>query len=70
MTAPGAGGSPAAIPVTFTVAAPTPPALSVAPASLSFTATQGGANPAAKTLSVANTGGGTLSWTAADNAPG
>ena len=42
--------------------APQPPALSVAPASLTFGATAGGPNPAAKTLAVANTGGGTLNW--------
>jgi hypothetical protein len=68
VTAPGAGGSPKTIPVTFTVAAPTPPALSVTPTSLSFSGTQGGSNPAAKTLTVANTGGGTMSWTASDDA--
>src|SRR5207253_1661900 len=68
VTASGAGGSPATIPVTLTVNAPTPPALSVTPASLSFSATQGGSDPAAKTLSVANTGGGTMSWTVADDA--
>jgi hypothetical protein len=48
---------------------PQPPQLSVTPASLSFSATQGGANPAAKSLAVANTGGGTLSFTASDDAP-
>ena len=46
----------------------TPPALSVSPTSLSFTATQGGASPAAKTLSVSNTGGGSMDWTASDGA--
>ena len=46
-----------------------PPALSVSPASLSFSGTAGGANPAAKTLSVSNAGGGTLSWTATKSAP-
>ena len=51
-----------------TTAAPPAPSLSVTPASLSFSATQGGANPAAKTLSVANTGGGTLSFTDSDDA--
>ena len=53
--------------MTLTVAAA--PALSVTPASLSFSATAGGASPASKTLSVANTGGGTLSFTASDDAP-
>ena len=68
VTASGAGGSPATIPVTLTVDPIVPPALSVSPASLAFNATQGGAAPAAKTLTVANTGGGTLSWTASDDA--
>jgi hypothetical protein len=48
---------------------PPAPRLSVSPASLSFSGTQGGASPAAKTLSVANTGSGTLSFTASDDAP-
>jgi hypothetical protein len=68
VTASGAGGSPKTIPVTFTVDPPTPPALSVTPASLSFTATQGGSSPAAKTLSVSNTGGGSMDWTASESA--
>src|SRR5215472_10949 len=45
-----------------------PPAISASPTSLSFTAQQGGSNPAAQTVSISNTGGGTLSWTASDNA--
>jgi hypothetical protein len=57
------------VPVAFTVAAaPVPPAIGASPTSLSFAATQGGANPANQTLSISNTGGGTLSWTASDNA--
>jgi hypothetical protein len=40
----------------------------VSPTSLSFTATKGGADPATQTLSISNTGGGTLNWTAVDNA--
>jgi len=43
------------------------PVLNVSPASLSF-ATPDGSNPAAQTISIANIGGGTLNWTAADNA--
>ena len=39
------------------------------PASLSFAATQGGANPASQTLSISNSGSGTLNWTASDSAP-
>jgi hypothetical protein len=57
-----------AVPVTLTVN-PAPPVIGLTPASLSFTATAGGTNPAAKTIAVSNTGGGTLSWSAADNAP-
>jgi hypothetical protein len=68
VTATGASGSPKTIPVTFTVDPATPPSLVVTPASLSFGATQGGANPSAKTLNVSNAGGGTLSWTVASDA--
>jgi len=46
----------------------TPPAIGASPTSLSFVATQGGANPAPQTLSISNMGGGTLSWSASDNA--
>ncbi len=66
VTSSGVTGSPATIPVTFTVTPP--PSLSVTPPSLSFTGSVGGANPAAKTLSLANTGGGTLNYTTSDNA--
>jgi hypothetical protein len=44
-----------------------PPTIGTTPVTLSFTAQQGGANPAAQTLSIANTGGGTLSWTASED---
>jgi len=57
------------VPVTFTVTtAPVPPAIGVSPTSFSFTATQGGSNPANQTLSISNTGGGTLTWSASDDA--
>jgi hypothetical protein len=52
--------------VTLTIN-PATPVLSVAPTSLAFSATQGGANPAAQTVNVSNTGGGSLSFTASDN---
>jgi hypothetical protein len=45
-----------------------PAAISVTPTSLAFTGTVGGANPAARTVALTNTGGGTLSWTVSDNA--
>src|SRR5262249_58916641 len=48
--------------------APARPAMGASPTSLSFTAQQGGSTPAAQTVSISNTGGGTLSWTASDNA--
>ena len=64
------GASSVAVPVMFTVtAAPVPPAIGASPTNFSFTATQGGSNPANQTLSISNTGGGTLTWSASDNAP-
>lgn len=44
------------------------PTLGISPTSLSFSGTAGGANPASKTVSMTNTGGGPLSWSASDNA--
>ena len=64
------GAASVTVPVTFTVAtAPVPPAIGASPTSLSFNATKGGADPATQTLSISNTGGGTLNWTAVDNVP-
>ena len=66
ITAPGAGGSPVRVGVTLTVTpGPPPAALVVAPAALSFTAVQG-SNPASQTVTVSNTGGASLSWTASE----
>ena len=62
ISATGASGSPLSIPVTLTVTENT--ALSVSPLSLTFTATVGGGNPAAQPVTIANTGSGTLAWTA------
>ncbi len=62
------GASSVIVPVTFTVTtAPLSPAIGASPASFSFTA-QAGVNPAAQTLTISNTGNGTLSWSAGDNA--
>jgi hypothetical protein len=69
VTAPGASGSPKVIPVTLTVTAPVPPALDVSPATLSFSAVAGGSNPSPRTLAIANSGGGTIDWTAAVDQP-
>ena len=63
------GATAVTVPVTLTVtAAPVPPAIGASPTSLSFTAQQGGGNPIAQTLTISNTGGGSLSWSASDNA--
>jgi pimeloyl-ACP methyl ester carboxylesterase len=43
------------------------PAISLSPSSLSFAFTVGGSAPAAKSVTVANSGGGTLSWSASSN---
>ena len=55
--------TPVTVPVTLTVPPRPAPAIGASPAALSFTATQGGANPATQTVTISNTGGGTLSWT-------
>lgn len=47
---------------------PVNPAIGASPTSFSFAATQGGANPATQTVTISNTGGGTLSWTAGETA--
>jgi hypothetical protein len=49
-------------------AAPGEPEIEFSPDSLSFFATQGGANPADKTLEIWNVGTGTLDWEVADDA--
>ncbi len=62
------GASSMTVPVTLTVATiPVPPAIGASPTNLSFVATQGGGNPAPQTLSISNTGGGSLTWSASDN---
>ncbi len=53
--APGAG----------TGAPPAAPVLSVGAKALSFAATSGGSNPAAQSVAIANSGSGTMAWTAA-----
>lgn len=63
------GARPVSIPVIFTVTPPpVPPAIGVSATSFSFTAQQSGSNPAIQLLSIRNSGGGTLNWTASDNA--
>lgn len=60
--APGAKNSPLAVPVAFEVARP-PPAFSLTPERLDFAMREGGAAPAAQTLSVRNAGASALAWT-------
>jgi hypothetical protein len=45
------------------------PTTSQSPSTLTFTGAEGAANPAAQTLNITNTGGGTLSWNASEAAP-
>lgn len=68
ISATGATNTPVSVPVTLTVNPPAAPTIGVSPTSFSFTATAGGANPANQSLNISNTGGGTLSWSAADDA--
>jgi Malectin domain/Chitobiase/beta-hexosaminidase C-terminal domain/Viral BACON domain len=70
VTAPGATGSPQTIAVTLVVtAAAVPPGVSASPTSLNFSATAGGSNPAAQAITISNSGGGTLNWSAAKTQP-
>jgi YbbR domain-containing protein len=55
------------VPVALTVTAPTTPAIGLSPTSLTFTASVGGTTPAPKPVTISNSGGGTLSWTASEN---
>jgi hypothetical protein len=55
-----AGNSPQTVSVTFTVAVP-PAAIALSASALSFGATQGGSNPPLQTVSIVNSGTGTLS---------
>ncbi len=66
VSATGASNSPRTVNVSLTVTAvDTPqPILSASPGTLSFSAAQGSANPTPQAVGIANTGGGTLSWTA------
>lgn len=69
IAATGATNTPQTVTVSLTItAASLPPSIGVSPGSLSFTAQQGGANPASQSLAIRNTGGGTLSWTVSNNA--
>jgi hypothetical protein len=63
------GATPKTVPVTLTVTGSTSGGtIGFSPTNLAFSGTVGGTNPTAKTFSITNTGGGTLSWTVNDNA--
>jgi uncharacterized protein (TIGR03437 family) len=68
ISAAGGSNTPLAVPVTLTVA-PASASLAVAPEALTFNYTVSGAIPAAKGVSITNTGGGALSWAASSGAP-
>jgi hypothetical protein len=56
------------IPISLTVeAAPVPPIIRTSPSTLSFTAAQGDSNPSSQVISISNTGGGFLTWSASEN---
>jgi uncharacterized membrane protein len=63
------GATAKTVPVTLTVTSSTSGGtIGFSPASLAFSGTVGGTNPAAQPIAITNTGGGTLSWTLNDNA--
>lgn len=70
ITATGATNTPQTVPVTLTITTPATPAptISRSPINLTFTASQGAANPANQIVTITNTGAGTLNWSATDNA--
>jgi len=67
ITAAGAINSPWTVPVSLHISLSTSK-ISFWPESLSFTAVEGGSNPAIKTLDIWNSGIGTLNWTLSDDA--
>ena len=67
IAAAGATGSPAPVTVTLVVS-PAPAVLTVTPASLTFQYTAPGAVPSSQSLAIANSGGGTFTWTATGGA--
>ena len=66
----GAANTPQVIPVSLTLS-PAPmssPIINLSVPSLTFTGTSVGASPSAQSFTISNTGTGTLTWTAGDNA--
>jgi len=67
ISAAGSTNTPQTVAVSLTIGGVNP-AIGRNPASMSFSGIVGGANPGSQTLSITNTGGGTLSWSLSDNA--
>jgi len=67
ISAAGANNTPQVVPVSLHISVP-PPGISFSPASLTFSAVEGGANPANQTLEIWNSGEGMLNWTLSDDA--
>ena len=63
ISAPGVTGSPKTVAVSLTISQTvTQPGLQASPASMSFSAVGGDASPGTQSLTIGNSGGGTLSW--------
>lgn len=69
ITSGGATNSPQSITVTLTITTAPTPTIGLSATSFSFAGIQGGSTPLAQTLTISNTGAGTLSWTVSENAP-
>ena len=68
ITGTGAANSPQIVTVTFDITAAPTPTIGLSATSLSFSAVQGGSNPANRTITISNSGSGTLNWTASESA--
>ena len=68
IVAPGSTNSPQTVTVTFDITDAPTPTIGLSATSLSFFSAQGGSNPAAQTISISNSGSGTLTWAATENA--
>jgi len=64
----GATNTPQSLSVTLSITAAPTPTIGLSATTLSFTGVQGGSNPSAQTLTINNTGAGTLNWSISENA--
>jgi len=62
-----ASNSPMTVTVTLNVTKQPPPEIQVSPTSLSFSAKEGGTNPSSQSISIKNSGQGTLNYTISDD---